>query len=86
MVRPHVDNVLMDEGVALTDLLAKKPHVYTMTSGAGFEALIYGCKVTAVGGPYYTGWGLTDDHLEFSRRAVRRSVEDLFYATYTNRR
>ena len=83
-VRPHVDHVLDSRNVALTDLLALRPHLYTITSGAGFEALIYGCKVTTLGGPYYAGWGLTDDRLDFPRRTVRRTVQDIFWSAYMN--
>ena len=37
------------------------PHVYTVSSQFGFEALLAGCKVTCFGMPFYAGWGLTDD-------------------------
>ena len=33
----------------------------TMTSLAGFEALIRGKPVTCLGAPFYAGWGLTRD-------------------------
>lgn len=81
-VKPHVDFVFGDPSIALTDILLKQPHIYTMTSGAGFEALIYGCKVTTIGGPYYAGWGVTDDRLSFPRRNVKRTVEDIFWCAY----
>ena len=33
----------------------------TMTSLAGFEALLRGKPVTTHGQPFYAGWGLTED-------------------------
>lgn len=36
-------------------------NVYVVTSGMGFEALMFGCNVTCYGEPFYSGWGLTDD-------------------------
>lgn len=44
----------------------------TMTSLAGFEALIRGKPVGVHGIPFYAGWGLTDDRIEVPRRT--RSV------------
>jgi capsular polysaccharide export protein len=35
--------------------------VHTMTSLAGFEALLRGKRVTCYGAPFYAGWGLTHD-------------------------
>ena len=35
--------------------------VHTMTSLAGFEALLRGKRVVTWGQPFYAGWGLTDD-------------------------
>jgi capsular polysaccharide export protein len=53
----------------------------TMTSLAGFEALIRDKPVGVHGIPFYAGWGLTDDRLAVPRRVRRVSVEMLAAAT-----
>ncbi|MBL0372342.1 capsular polysaccharide biosynthesis protein [Rhizobium sp. KVB221] len=55
--------------------------VETMTSLAGFEALIRGKQVGVHGVPFYAGWGLTDDRLDVPRRKRRVTVEMLAAAT-----
>lgn len=49
----------------------------TMTSLAGFEALIRGKPVGVHGIPFYAGWGVTEDRLAVPRRKRRISVEML---------
>lgn len=51
--------------------------VETMTSLAGFEALIRDTPVGVHGIPFYAGWGLTDDRLAVPRRQRRISKEML---------
>jgi capsular polysaccharide export protein len=53
----------------------------TMTSLAGFEALIRQKPVGVHGIPFYAGWGLTDDRLDVPRRSRKVSVEMLAAAT-----
>lgn len=56
--------VLADLVVAGGDpagLLAGVDGVWTLTSGLGFEALLRGVPVVALGAPFYAGWGLTRD-------------------------
>ncbi|GJE74088.1 capsular polysaccharide export protein, LipB/KpsS family [Methylorubrum suomiense] len=48
-------------GLSIVDLLDRVHHVETMTSLAGFEALIRGLTVATHGRPFYAGWGLTED-------------------------
>ncbi|MCJ2040382.1 capsular biosynthesis protein [Methylobacterium sp. J-059] len=48
-------------GLSIVDLLDRVHHVETMTSLAGFEALIRGLSVATHGRPFYAGWGLTED-------------------------
>ncbi len=57
-------------------------HVYTITSLAGFEALLRGIKVTAYGCPFYAGWGLTDDRQPNPRRGRVLTIEALFAGAY----
>jgi hypothetical protein len=56
--------------------------VYTISSLGGFEALLYEKKVTLLGCPFYSGWGLTDDRYSLERRNVGVSIQVLFAAAY----
>ena len=55
--------------------------VHTMTSLAGFDALLRGKRVVTYGQPFYAGWGLTEDRAEggvaFARRQRRLSLDEL---------
>src|SRR5690606_3499625 len=53
----------------------------TMTSLAGFEALIRDKPVGVHGIPFYAGWGLTDDRMAVPRRRREVTVEMLAAAT-----
>lgn len=55
--------------------------LHTMTSLAGFEALMRGRSVTTYGLPFYAGWGLTDDKQTCTRRTRRRTLDELVYLT-----
>ncbi|WP_077106631.1 hypothetical protein [Agrobacterium sp. DSM 25558] len=68
--------------VSLPDALDAADHVYTITSLAGFEALMRGKKVTVIGAPFYAGWGLTDDRQSTGRRGRGLSLEALFAGAY----
>jgi capsular polysaccharide export protein len=59
-------------------LFALRPHVETLTSLAGFEALLRGLTVTCHGQPFYAGWGLTED-LKPSNRHRRLTLDQLVY-------
>ena len=48
-------------------LLDEVQEVWTMTSLLGFEALLRGVKVTVLGTPFYAGWGLTRDMIDYPR-------------------
>ncbi len=66
---------------SITDLYDECHHVETMTSLAGFEALVRGLTVTTHGQPFYAGWGLTEDLLPHPRRGKHRSMAELVAAT-----
>jgi capsular polysaccharide export protein len=57
-------------------LLAVCQEVHTMTSLAGFEALLRGLRVVVYGRPFYAGWGLTADLPPFDR-GRRLSLDQL---------
>ena len=49
----------------------------TLTSLAGFEALLRGKPVWTFGTPFYAGWGLTKDAVPAPRRTRRLSLDEL---------
>lgn len=88
--KPHPDVVFgMREGLLdaeadlvapdadLTDLMARADAVHTLTSLAGFEALLRGRRVVVHGQPFYAGWGLTRDLAQFPRRRRRLTLAEL---------
>lgn len=71
---------LVDQEVRDADipgLLEQVDEVHTMTSLAGFEALLRGVPVTTYGLPFYAGWGLTRDHHTSPRRDRRLTLDRL---------
>ncbi len=55
--------------------------VWTMTSLLGFEALIRDKRVTCLGSPFYSGWGLTDDRaIPIPRRGTDVTIAALVHA------
>ncbi len=69
-------------GVDMGALLSCVDEVWTMTSLAGFEALLRGCRVVTLGVPFYAGWGLTHDLGPVpARRTARPDIEGLVHAS-----
>ena len=70
------------------EMLELIDEVHTITSLAGFEALIRGKKVITYGQPFYSGWGLTEDHYKITRRNSNLNLDELvagaliLYPTY----
>jgi capsular polysaccharide export protein len=62
---------------AIDACLAKTDGVATMTSLAAFEALLRGKPVWTFGRPFFGGWGLTHDSLDFPRRTRRLTLDEL---------
>lgn len=77
-------NVLADhiaENADIIGLIEQCDQLWTMTSLAGFEALLRDKKVTCTGMPFYAGWGLTRDiGLQCPRRRVPVSLDGLVHA------
>ncbi|MEJ8673535.1 capsular polysaccharide biosynthesis protein [Chromobacterium amazonense] len=71
------DQVAIDADIA--DCLRVSDEVHTMTSLAGFEALLQGKTVHCYGAPFYAGWGLTQDHIALPRRRRRLSLDELVH-------
>jgi capsular polysaccharide export protein len=83
-----------DEMVTTTPihrLYEQVDEVQTLTSLAGFEALMRGLPVVCHGSPFYSGWGLTTDHHPTPRRTRRLTLDELVagallvYPTYVSR-
>lgn len=71
---------LADQLVEEADILAciaQADEIHTLTSLAGFEALLRGKKVVCYGLPFYAGWGLTEDVLTVSRRTRQLTLSEL---------
>jgi capsular polysaccharide export protein len=72
--------------------LAIADEVHTMTSLAGFEALLRGLPVVTYGRPFYAGWGLTRDRHRCERRTRKLTLDMLVagallrYPMYLSRR
>lgn len=70
-IAPRLMHKLADAVVAdadIVDCIRQADEIHTMTSQAGFEALLYGKTVCCYGMPFYAGWGLTTDYLPLERR------------------
>jgi capsular polysaccharide export protein len=73
---PDAADIIVRQG-DIKHWIAWCDRVETMTSLAGFEALIRHKPVGVHGIPFYAGWGLTDDRLPVPRRTRRINVEML---------
>lgn len=73
---------IIDAPLPMAKAFESIDHVYTITSLAGFEAILRGLKVTVCGSPFYAGWGLTDDRQRNARRGRPLSAEALFAGAY----
>jgi len=74
-VMRHADHII--RGVSTAAIIPAVDEVHTLTSLAGFEALIRGRKVVVYGQPFYAGWGLTTDLTPLERRKRKLSLEEL---------
>ncbi len=74
LARRFADAIAQD--VSTAALLAGIDELHTMTSLAGFEALLRRRQVTVYGRPFYAGWGLTTDALPIDR-GRRLTLEQL---------
>ena len=65
--------------IDMDSLLACCDRICTLTSLAGFEALLRNKAVTVYGSPFYAGWGLTTDQLALPNRDNTLSLNELVY-------
>ena len=81
---------LIAEDTHLVRSIEQAKKVYTVTSQAGFEALLWGKAVRTFGMPFYAGWGLTEDAIAAPSRRRRCPLGRLVqaalvdYARYVN--
>ncbi len=68
--------------IPLYQILTQVDHVYTISSLVGMEALIHGKKVTTLGAPFYSNWGLTYDDQIIDRRTRKLSLQELVAGSY----
>jgi capsular polysaccharide export protein len=68
-------NISIDSSIAVSD------EIHTLTSGAGFDALLRGKIVFTYGMPFYAGWGLTTDHRKCERRTRTLTLDELIAST-----
>ncbi|GHE20527.1 capsular polysaccharide biosynthesis protein [Halomonas urumqiensis] len=80
--RQHPRCQLIGEDVNPWALFDAVDAVHVVTSQLGFEALMAGKPVTCHGLPFYAGWGLTRDRQNCPRRAVERSLAQVFAAAF----
>ncbi|RUO71795.1 beta-3-deoxy-D-manno-oct-2-ulosonic acid transferase [Idiomarina ramblicola] len=66
---------------SINQVFAAAEEVHTLTSLSGFEALVRGKKVHCYGQPFYSGWGLTEDHNPQPRRTRQLALNELVAAT-----
>ena len=71
---------VMAQDFNLGSVIKQAAAVYTVSSQAGFEGLLWGKPVHTFGMPFYAGWGLTNDHLSKPSRRGAVSLEQLIVA------
>ncbi len=64
-------------GISSAAIISAVDEVHTLTSLAGFEALIRNRYVVTYGQPFYAGWGLTMDFAPVQHRQKPLSLEQL---------
>jgi capsular polysaccharide export protein len=68
---------LVTDGGDITQLIAAVDEVHTLTSLAGFEALLREKAVVTYGSPFYAGWGLTTDLNDRTARGRALTIDAL---------
>ena len=76
-LKKYINDIV--EFVDIIHCIEQVDEIHTITSLAGFEALIRHKKVVCYGQPFYSGWGLTKDIYPNSRRKRILSLDELIY-------
>ncbi len=77
--RQYADEIV--EQASILDCIQQADEVHTMTSLAGFEALLRNKTVHCYGLPFYSNWGLTQDHIKLARRDRQLQLDELVCGT-----
>jgi len=81
----NMNVIIITDNYNPIELLSKFEEIHTLTSQMGFEALMIGKKVHTWGVPFYSGYGITEDHniyYEDVRNTIPRSLEIVFKSMY----
>ena len=76
-LKKYVNDII--EFADIIHCIEQVDEIHTITSLAGFEALIRHKKVVCYGQPFYSGWGLTTDLYPNSLRRRILSLDELIY-------
>lgn len=75
----------VETGLSVVSCIEACDEVHTLTSLAGFDALLRGKRVVTYGQPFYAGWGLTQDMAPqataWARRTRRLTLDQLVAGT-----
>ncbi|MDF3084906.1 capsular polysaccharide export protein, LipB/KpsS family [Burkholderia sola] len=79
---PGLDGVVdvVDTTADIVSLIDAADEVHTLTSLAGFDALLRGKEVFTYGMPFYAGWGLTHDAISGIPARIRPLTLDMLTA------
>ncbi|MDH6299944.1 capsular polysaccharide biosynthesis protein [Polynucleobacter sphagniphilus] len=80
-LRSHPRIRILDQDCNLSSVIKEANAVFTVSSQAGFEGMLWGKPVHTFGIPFYAGWGLTFDFLLKPSRRGSASLEQLIYST-----
>lgn len=75
----YADQIVTEANIL--DCIQAVDEVHTMTSLAGFEALLRGKRVYCYGSPFYAHWGLTIDAYALPRRKRKLTLAQLIAGT-----
>jgi len=80
-LRSHPRLRILDQDCNLSSVIKEAGAIYTVSSQAGFEGLLWDKPVHTFGMPFYAGWGLTFDFLLKPSRRSSASLEQLIFSS-----
>lgn len=80
-LRSHPRIRILDQDCNLSSVIKVASAIYTVSSQAGFEGLLWDKPVHTFGMPFYAGWGLTFDFLLKPSRRSNASLAQLIYSS-----
>lgn len=79
-LRSHPRIRILDQDYNLSSVIQEASAIYTVSSQAGFEGLLWSRPVHTFGMPFYAGWGLTFDFLSKPSCRSSASLEQLIFS------